>query len=74
MGSHLEIRKNNRGQLVTCRVDDDGNVIAYLRVAGEPTGLPEYLSTDDPREYAKRYYRNIRRYRQGRRPRLPDIE
>lgn len=74
MGDSLEIRKNSRGQLIQVRVDEEGNVLASYGVAGEPTGIMPYLRSDNPREYYRIYYRNIRRYRDGRKPRKADLD
>ena len=67
-------------------LDEDGKII---RVFYDEKGIPIHAAkwsrinrrtgisvsqTEDPKLYARIYYRNVRRYRDKYKPRLPDIE
>lgn len=53
--------------------DDEGNVIhvASFRIH-EETDCP-ISASEDPQAYHRWYYRNVRRHRDRRKPRLPDL-
>ena len=54
--------------------DESGKVLHVVK--GSKPYHQTYIEvsyTNDPKQYARTYYRNIRRYRDGRKPRKPDI-
>jgi hypothetical protein len=65
---------DGEGRLVRTFYDEAGRVLYVVK-----TSLPHYRTgisvsyTEDPRLYARIYYRNVRRYQDGNKPRLPDI-
>jgi len=69
-----KLETDEEGRLTRTFYDEAGNTLHTVR-ASKPhywTGIPVSYS-EDPRQYARIYYRNVRRYRDGNKPRGPDL-
>jgi hypothetical protein len=69
-----KLETDEEGRLTRTFYDESGNVIHVVK-GRRPhfrTGISVSYN-EDPREYARIYYRNVRRHRDGHKPRLPDI-
>jgi hypothetical protein len=65
---------DEEGRATRTFYDEAGNILHVVKASRlhYRTGISVSYS-DDPRQYARIYYRNFRRYDDGRKPRLPDL-
>ena len=69
-----KLEADEEGKLTRTFYDEEGRVIHIILGSRihDQTDIPISYS-EDPRQYARIYYRNVRRYRDGNKPRVPDL-